>query len=123
MPATTGAPVDGMPRRRGKAAPAQPAAAEVIEAETVAETAGTTEAEVAAVFDTPLPPEGERISESQRKRIFALAKEAGRTHDEVKGWLGARGITSTTEVPTTLYDALCAWIAGDVEPGAEESAA
>ena len=114
---------DGMPRRRAKAAEPAPApAGDVIEAEAVMSAPVDAET-VADVFDAPLPPDGPRISESQRKRIFALAKEAGRTHEEVKGWLGARGITSTTEVPTTLYDALCAWIAGDVEPGAEESAA
>jgi len=50
----------------------------------------------------------ECISEGQRKRLYALMKEGGHGADEVKAWLASEyGITSSTAIPKTKYDAIC----------------
>lgn len=43
------------------------------------------------------------ISEPQRKRLFALMKESGRTKEEVKAFLLASGIDSSTHIPVVFY--------------------
>lgn len=58
------------------------------------------------------PPESDvaYISESQRKRLFAIYKGAGKTDAEVKVYLAETfGVTSSKLIPVSLYDSICQW--------------
>jgi hypothetical protein len=49
------------------------------------------------------------ISEAQRKRLFALAKDGKHSDQEVKEWLFVTfGVTSSREILTKQYEAICA---------------
>jgi phage recombination protein Bet len=59
------------------------------------------------------------ISEAQRKRLFAIAKNHGWTHDDIKELLkDGHGIESTRNIPTELYDHIIATIEADKGGGA-----
>lgn len=65
------------------------------------------------------------ISAAQRKRLFAIAREGGHSHEAIKGWLpNAFGYLSTSDILTSDYDAICTRLADPTaldlpEPGAE----
>ena len=47
------------------------------------------------------------ITEAQRKRLFAIAKEAGHKHDDFKAYLNKRyAVSSTKEITQNIYDEL-----------------
>lgn len=46
------------------------------------------------------------ISEAQRKRLFAISKEANWSHDDVKNLIGSYGYESTTDIEFRHYDML-----------------
>lgn len=55
-------------------------------------------------------PRGAVISESQARRFYAIWKQADKTKDEVKEYLGTTfGIDSDRELLQKDYDAACAW--------------
>ncbi len=71
---------------------------------------------------TPPPAEG-MISEAQRKRFYAIAKQAGKSDDEIKAYLKSIGIEHTKDIPKAKYDDSCKWAEfGEQEPGAEADA-
>jgi hypothetical protein len=48
------------------------------------------------------------ISEKQRRRLFALAEEAGWTREAIASWLFERyGLRRTADIPMDTYDAIC----------------
>ena len=54
-------------------------------------------------------PKGQTISETERKRLFPLAKEAGITTDRLKELVREHaGVESTNDIPKAKYDALLA---------------
>jgi len=63
-----------------------------------------------------LPEEGqtvELITESQRKRIFAILKLAGKTQEQLKEYMIATfQLSSTKDIPRFLYDQIIDWIEG-----------
>jgi hypothetical protein len=75
-----------------------------------------------ASVPTPgVAPEGSLISEPQRKRLYAIYKQAGKTDLEVKEYLyGEFGIEHSNMIPKALYEEVCAWAtdpANNMEPG------
>lgn len=51
------------------------------------------------------------ISEKQRKRLYALMKEAGRSNDEVKEYLLKEwNIESSNDIQIDWYEVICNWI-------------
>jgi hypothetical protein len=65
-----------------------------------------------ALLDEPLvdlPPT--RITEPQRKRLFAMAHSAGWKDAELKQWLVARGYQSSRDITSDVYETLCEQIA------------
>lgn len=53
---------------------------------------------------------GSVISEPQGKRLFAMAMSAGKTKEELAGYLkNTYGISSTRELQRKDYEAACAW--------------
>lgn len=80
----------------------------------------TTTGEVIEAKAEPLPAPG-MISEAQRKRMFAIAKGRGWTHDDVKAMLvDGYGIHSTRDVPTEKYDEIVAQIEADTTGAAAD---
>jgi hypothetical protein len=51
------------------------------------------------------------VSEAQRKRLYALIREAGLNNDEAKNFLSQWGYSSSTEILRRDYDAICNAIA------------
>lgn len=49
-------------------------------------------------------PDAEKISEKQAKRLFAIAKGAGKTHDEIKAVLGEYGYEHSRDVKRVAYE-------------------
>ena len=49
------------------------------------------------------------ISFPQGKRFFAIAKGAGKSDDDIKGYLASIGVAKTIEMPIEKYDAACEW--------------
>lgn len=48
------------------------------------------------------------ITEAQRKRMFAIAQQAGWTHDQMKGYFRLTyGVESTKDLPASRYDQVC----------------
>lgn len=62
-------------------------------------------------------PTGDFISEAQGKRLFAIWKGAGKTNEQVAGYLFENySISSTKEIKRSDYDKICAWAqAGDAQ--------
>uniref|UniRef100_A0A6M3JB18 Putative DNA recombination protein n=1 Tax=viral metagenome TaxID=1070528 RepID=A0A6M3JB18_9ZZZZ len=53
-----------------------------------------------------------KITDPQRKRFYAIAKAAGKTDDQIKGYLKiALNIEHTRDIPVIMYDELCDWAA------------
>lgn len=51
---------------------------------------------------------GEKITDPQRKRLFAIMKTAGRNHEDLKAWLKARyKLDSTQDILRSQYDEVC----------------
>jgi len=50
------------------------------------------------------------ITEPQRKRLYAIATNAGWDHDQMKDLLAAYNFESSRDVTRGLYDAICAWV-------------
>lgn len=68
-------------------------------------------AEVAISQAQATPSSVRLISLPQAKRFIAISKTAGKSDDEIKGYLVAIGVTRTTEIPSDKYDAACDWAA------------
>lgn len=49
----------------------------------------------------------DRISEPQKKRIFALMNKAGKTVEQVKAIVGAAGYEHTADIQVKAYEAIC----------------
>jgi hypothetical protein len=50
------------------------------------------------------------ISDAQRKRLYAIYKGAGKTDEQVKGYLfDIYGITTSKEITKENYEAICKW--------------
>ncbi len=61
-----------------------------------------------------------KISEAQKKRFYAIAKNTGFSDDEIKAHLLTLGIEHTADILKSQYDELCKWAeAKEREPGAE----
>jgi len=88
--------------------------------------------EVDAPFPTESEPEkphpvaqqedGPKISERQRKRFFAIYKQAGRKDAEVKEWLLEHyGIQHSADILKKHYEEICTAmeVGGQVEPGSQ----
>ena len=61
-----------------------------------------------------------KISDAQRKRLYAIAKNTGYSDDEIKAHLLKSGIAHTADILKTQYDDICKWAeANDREPGEE----
>jgi phage recombination protein Bet len=73
----------------------------------------TTTGEVIDAKAEPAPAPG-MISEAQRKRMFAIAKTHGWSHDDVKDMLvQGYGIQSTRDIPTEKYDEIIKQLEAD----------
>lgn len=69
---------------------------------------------------TPASTDPNKISEAQRKRFYAIAKNTGYSDEEIKAHILALGIEHTADILKSQYDDLCKWAeAKDREPGAE----
>jgi len=51
------------------------------------------------------------ITEQQRRRLFAISKEAGKTEEEIKAYLFLLGIEHSAAIPWTQYESICAYLA------------
>lgn len=61
-----------------------------------------------------------KISEAQKKRFYAIAKNTGFSDEEIKRKLTGMGIEHTADILKTQYDDLCLWAEGkDKEPGSD----
>lgn len=55
-------------------------------------------------------PTGDKISDPQRKRFYAISKGSGKTDDEIKAYLTERiGSSHSADIPKAEYEAICAW--------------
>jgi hypothetical protein len=64
----------------------------------------------------PAPPAArsgvQLISDAQRKRLYAIYKQAGKTDEQVKAYLLAQfQLEHTADIPRSVYDIICAWAA------------
>jgi len=62
--------------------------------------------------DSTPPPEstGAKITEPQRRRLFALASKANVTQEDLRLHLRGMGIEHTESIPKALYDGICSWL-------------
>lgn len=68
------------------------------------------------VGPTPGEPSSDFISEPQRKRLWAISKQAGWSDDQIKTFLQEKyNIASTKEVPWKLYKEICAKLEGGTD--------
>lgn len=69
-----------------------------------------------------IPPQtGPVISESQSKRLFAISKEAGWEHEELKKLIASYGHEHTREILRSEYEEICAHVqAGTMRQTGEE---
>lgn len=68
--------------------------------------------EPAAEPPTEPPPseDVQYISEAQRRRLFKIAGDAGKSVDQIKAYLSETfGITSSKAIPVNMYDSICQW--------------
>ncbi len=57
-------------------------------------------------------PEGDLISESQRRRLFAISHKSGIKDADVKNYLQDKyGITSSKAITSDVYEEICEWAA------------
>ncbi len=57
-------------------------------------------------------PDDQYISDPQRKRLFAIARENGVSNDEIKAHLSELGIESSNKLRKDQYEEFIAWIEG-----------
>ena len=57
-------------------------------------------------------PDDQYISDPQRKRLFAIARENGVSTEDIKAHLANLGIKSSNEILKSQYDGIIAWIEG-----------
>jgi len=55
----------------------------------------------------PVKKPAATITQAQRARLFAIAKEVGWTKEELKTWLEAQGYRSSQDIVMADYDRLC----------------
>lgn len=71
--------------------------------------------EVEVVDQTPSPEKEtvyKKITEKQRKRLFAIWKSAGKTDQEVREYLFDQyAIEHTSDITMDIYEAICSWAA------------
>jgi cation transport regulator ChaB len=71
--------------------------------------------------ETAKAPEsgGAKISEPQRKRLFAIAKAQNVTEEDLRLYLKRLAIEHTSDIPRAMYDSICGWAerGGQDEPG------
>ena len=62
---------------------------------------------------------GGKISEPQRKRLFAIADKANVTEEDLRLHLKSHGLDHSADIPRALYDRIVAWAerGGQEEPG------
>jgi len=62
---------------------------------------------------------GAKISEPQRKRLFAIADKANVTEEDLRLHLKSHGLEHSADIPRALYDRVVAWAerGGQEEPG------
>lgn len=60
-------------------------------------------------------PDDQHISDPQRKRLFAIAKDCGVSNDMIKAHLLELGIESSNKILRTQYEEFIAWIEGHKE--------
>ena len=66
-------------------------------------------------------PSGNVISEAQGKRFYAIYKGAGKTNEDVAGYLHQNyGISSSREIKKSDYEALCTWAAQKSDLGSAQ---
>lgn len=65
-----------------------------------------------------VPPENDAlISDAQRRRLYAISKQVGRTEEEIKAYLrDMYGISSSKEIRRSQYDNIVNWIELKQEP-------
>jgi len=69
---------------------------------------------------TDTPADTNKISDAQKKRFYAIAKQTVYSDDEIKAHLLTFGIEHTADILKSQYDDLCKWAeAKDREPGSE----
>ena len=71
---------------------------------------------VGVAVENPVPDGSVKtITGPQRKRLFALLDEYGKTQEDLKAHLLTLGITSTKEIPADQYDAISAFCSAKKE--------
>lgn len=84
------------------------------------EVVGQQGARPANASSSPEPAPGDKISEAQSKRLYAIYKGAGKTDDQVKAYIKARyGLTTSKDITKGIYEELCEWAKNPApaEPG------
>ena len=82
-----------------------------------------TEVKDKAAKSTGKPPisgsPGAKISEPQRKRLFAIADKANVSEEDLRLHLKSHGLDHSADIPRALYDSIAAWAerGGQEEPG------
>lgn len=71
---------------------------------------------------TSAAPGAKAITLAQAKRLFALAKEAGKSTDEVKAHLENLGFKTSLEIPVERYDEIVKWAYPKVDTETGEAA-
>jgi hypothetical protein len=74
---------------------------------------------------SPAIRETRLISEGQRKRLYAISKQAGWTDEELRALVARHGYKSSKDIPMAEYEAICFEAQGgpgqhDPEPGADD---
>jgi len=62
---------------------------------------------------------GGRISDKQRKRMYAIAKRAGWSDEDFRTFIRQRGYGSSAEVRAEDYESLCAALEQNPDPGSQ----
>ena len=100
-----------MPRAVGEKPPTLTEAVHAVEHEAVAAGAPAVTVEQPELAAEQHPePAVEFISEAQRKRLFALMKDSGKTKEQVKDYLLGIGISSSTKIPVSDYELVVQFI-------------
>ncbi len=74
------------------------------------------------VTTTPTPePKPGCITVPQARRLFAIAKAAGKTQDQMKAYLTSLGLSTVTDMQRGIYEAAIKWAELKDEPIVDES--
>ena len=57
----------------------------------------------------PMSNTSKTISLSQAKRIFAIAKDSGKSSETVKAYIVSLGFNASLEIPVDRYESICEW--------------